>query len=107
LEAVDNDVNLTTMDWQDFEHLIRELFSKIYSSEAVEIKVTQASHDKGVDSIIFDPDPIKGGKTIIQAKRYKNLVSVSSVRDLYGNVINEGDNRGILVTTSNFGAGFL
>lgn len=103
LETVGNDANLATMDWKDFEHLIRELFSKIYSNEEIEIKVTQASHDKGVDAIIFDPDPIKGGKTIIQAKRYTNLVSVSSIRDLYGTVINEGANRGILVTTSNFG----
>jgi restriction system protein len=57
-----------------------------------------------VDAIAFDPDPIRGGKIVIQAKRYTNPVGVSAVRDLYGTVINEGASRGILVTTSIYGA---
>lgn len=57
----------------------------------------------GVDAIAFDPDPIRGGKIVIQAKRYNNVVPVSAVRDLYGVVINEGATKGILVTTSYFG----
>jgi restriction system protein len=56
-----------------------------------------------VDAVAFDPDPVKGGKYVIQAKRYTNTVDVSAVRDLYGTVLNEGANRGILVTTSNYG----
>src|SRR5690606_8637543 len=52
----------------------------------------------------FDPDPIKGGKIVIQSKRYTNVVGVSAVRDLYGTMINEGANKGILVTTSHFGS---
>jgi len=40
---------------------------------------------------------------VIQAKRYTATVGVSAVRDLYGTVMNEGANRGILVTTSDFG----
>lgn len=67
------------------------------------MKVTQASRDGGVDAVAFDPDPIRGGKIVIQAKRYTNTVDVSSVRDLYGTVLNEGATKGILVTTSNFG----
>jgi len=42
---------------------------------------------------------------VIQAKRYVNTVDVSAVRDLYGTVMNEGANKGILVTTSNYGRG--
>jgi DNA replication protein DnaC len=56
-----------------------------------------------VDAVVFDPDPIRGGKIVIQAKRYTNTVDVSAVRDLYGSVINEGATKGILVTTSHFG----
>ena len=63
-----------------------------------------ASRDGGVDAIAFDPDPIRGGKIIIQAKRYTNIVGVSAVRDLYGTVINEGANKGILITTAYYGA---
>lgn len=95
--------NLAAMDWQDFEHLIRELFQKEFGGGGAEVKVTQASRDRGVDAIVFDPEPLRGGKFIIQAKRYTNTVDVSAVRDLYGTVVNEGANRGILVTTSNYG----
>jgi restriction system protein len=97
------DTNLAAMDWQDFEHLIRELFEKEFGGGGAEVKVTQASRDRGVDAIVFDPDPLRGGKFVIQAKRYTNTVDVGAVRDLYGTVVNEGANRGILVTTSNYG----
>jgi restriction system protein len=53
--------------------------------------------------VAIDPDPVRGGKVVIQAKRYTNVVGVSAVRDLYGTVLNEGANKGILVTTSHFG----
>lgn len=82
--------NLAEMPWEDFEHLVRELFSKIFSKEGGEVNVTRASRDGGVDAIAFDPDPIRGGKYVIQAKRYNNVVGVSAVRDLYGTMINEG-----------------
>ncbi|HEY1464738.1 MAG TPA: restriction endonuclease, partial [Terriglobales bacterium] len=55
------------------------------------------------DAIAFDPDPIRGGKIVIQAKRYTNPVGVSAVRDLFGTVHNEGATKGILVTTSDYG----
>jgi restriction system protein len=97
------DVNLATMDWEDFEHLIRELFEREFSAGGGEVRVTQASRDGGVDAVVFDPDPIRGGKIVIQAKRYTNTVSVSAVRDLFGTVINEGAMKGILVTTANYG----
>ena len=96
--------NLAVMEWDEFEHLIRELFAKEFSQEGSEVKVTQASRDKGVDAIAYDPDPIRGGKFIIQAKRYTATVDVSAVRDLYGTIMNEGANRGILVTTAKFGS---
>ncbi len=95
--------NLAAMDWEDFEHLCRELFERAFSSTGAEVKITQASRDQGVDAIIFDPDPLRGGKIVIQAKRYTNLVGVSAVRDLFGTVMNEGALKGILVTTSSYG----
>ncbi|GCE06117.1 restriction endonuclease [Dictyobacter aurantiacus] len=95
--------NLATMDWEDFEHLVCELFSKIFAGYGSEVRVTQASRDGGVDAIAFDPDAIRGGKFVIQAKRYNKVVPVSAVRDLYGTMINEGAVKGILVTTSYFG----
>ena len=102
-DQMDDSTNLAAMDWQDFEHLIRELFGKEFSSSGGEVKITQASRDGGVDAVAFDPDPIRGGKIVIQAKRYTNTVTVSAVRDLYGTVMNEGANKGVLVTTSDYG----
>lgn len=103
MEALDEGDNLAAMDWEEFEHLIREVFSEEFSGEGGEVKVTQASRDGGVDAVAFDPDPIRGGKIVIQAKRYTNTVGVSAVRDLYGTVVNEGAMKGILVTTSSYG----
>lgn len=100
---LDTSTNLAAMDWEDFEHLIRELFEKEFQSNGGEVKVTQASRDGGVDAIAFDPDPIRGGKIVIQAKRYTNTVGVSAVRDLYGTVMNEGATKGILVSTADYG----
>ena len=102
-DQLDDSVNLAAIDWQDFENLIREIFEKEFRSNGGEVKITQASRDGGVDAVAFDPDPIRGGKIVIQAKRYTNVVGVSAVRDLYGTVMNEGANKGILVTTSNYG----
>ncbi len=100
---LDDNHNLAAMDWEDFEHLIREIFEKEFSAAGGEVKVTQASRDGGIDAVAFDPDPIRGGKIAIQAKRYTNTVGVSAVRDLYGTVMNEGANKGILVTTADYG----
>ena len=100
---VNQGTNLAAMHWEDFEHLVRELFEMEFARNGGEVRVTQASRDGGVDAIVFDPDPLRGGKIVIQAKRYTNTVGVSAVRDLYGTVINEGANSGILITTSDYG----
>ena len=100
---LDESVNIAAMHWEDFEHLVGELFEKEFTTTGGEVKVTQASADGGVDAVAFDPDPIRGGKIVIQAKRYTNTVGVAAVRDLYGTVMNEGATKGILVTTSDYG----
>ncbi len=103
IDKIDDSLNIAAMDWQDFEHLIRQLFEKEFASNGGEVKVTRGSRDGGVDAVAFDPDPIRGGKIIIQAKRYINTVEVSAVRDLYGTVVNEGAMKGILISTSDYG----
>ena len=69
----------------------------------LETRLTRASRDGGVDCVAYDARPILGGKVVIQAKRYKNTVGVSAVRDLFGTLQNEGASKGILVTTSGYG----
>ncbi len=105
VDTLDVSTNLAAMDWEDFEHVVRELFAKMFTarSAGAEVHVTRASRDYGVDALVYDPDPIMGGKFVIQAKRYVNTVEVAAVRDLFGTIQNEGANKGFLVTTSAFG----
>lgn len=98
LESAPNLMELTP---GDFESLIENLFSAM----GLDTRLTRASRDGGVDCVAWDQRPVLGGKIIIQAKRYKNPVGVSAVRDLFGAVHNEGASKGILVTTSGFGRG--
>lgn len=99
LSTLDQRPNLMDLTPGEFESLITNLFQKM----GLETKLTQASRDGGVDCVAFDPRPIFGGKVVIQAKRYKNTVGVSAVRDLFGTMQNEGASKGILVTTSGYG----
>jgi restriction system protein len=97
------EANIAAMPWEDFEHLVRQLFEWEFGGKGIEVKVFRLSRDHGVDAVMYDPDPLRGGKYVLQAKRYTRTVDVAAVRDLYGTVINEGANRGILVTTSGYG----
>jgi len=99
LSTLDTRPNLMELSPKDFESLITNLFEKM----GLETRLTQPSRDGGVDCVAYDPRPIFGGKVVIQAKRYKNTVGVSAVRDLFGTMQNEGASKGILVTTSGYG----
>jgi restriction system protein len=105
LSELELDQNLMTMPWQDFEILVRDLFESMFGTKGAQVKVTRTSRDEGVDAVVFDPDPLMGGKTVIQAKRYKKLVPVAAVRELYGTMLSEGAGKGIIVTTSHYGKG--
>jgi restriction system protein len=99
LSTLDSRPNLMDLNPSEFESLITNLFEAM----GLETKQTQASRDGGVDCVAYDRRPVLGGKVVIQAKRYKNTVGVSAVRDLFGTVQNEGASKGILVTTSGYG----
>ena len=99
LAELDQRTNLMDLSPSEFESLITNLFTKM----GLETRQTQASRDGGVDCVAYDPRPIFGGKVVIQAKRYKDTVGVSAVRDLFGTMQNEGASKGILVTTSGYG----
>ncbi|MDT0492205.1 restriction endonuclease [Streptomyces griseus] len=97
----DEEPDLYEMDPIAFEALVAELF-RAMGMQAV---TTQRSNDGGVDVDALDPAPIRGGKIVVQVKRYRNTVPPTAVRDLYGTVQDAGANKGVLVTTSRFGPG--
>jgi len=100
LSDLESRSNLMDLNPFEFENLVGNLFGQL----GLETKLTRSSRDGGVDVVAFDVRPIIGGKVVIQAKRYKNTVGVSAVRDLFGTMMNEGANKGILVTTSGYGS---
>ncbi|MFJ3827111.1 restriction endonuclease [Streptomyces sp. NPDC090046] len=97
----DDEPDLFVMDPIAFENLVAELF-RAMGMEAV---TTQRSGDGGVDVEAVDPAPIRGGRIVVQVKRYRNTVPPTAVRDLYGTVQDKGANKGVLVTTASFGPG--
>ncbi|MEU4210176.1 restriction endonuclease [Streptomyces sp. NPDC026206] len=96
-----DDPDLFEMDPVAFEALVAELFR----ARGMQAVMTQRSNDGGVDVEALDPDPISGGRIIVQVKRYRKTVPPTAVRDLYGTVQGAGANKGVLVTTSGFGPG--
>lgn len=99
LGQLDHRPNLMELNPFEFENLVANLFNQL----GYDTKITRSHKDGGVDAIAFDPKPISGGKLVIQAKRYRHTVGVSAVRDLYGTMVHEGANKGILVSTSGYG----
>ncbi|MFI6146659.1 restriction endonuclease [Streptomyces sp. NPDC051109] len=100
-DADEDEPDLFVMDPIAFENLVAELF-RAMGMEAV---TTQRSGDGGVDVEALDPAPIRGGRIVVQVKRYRNTVPPTAVRDLYGTVQDKGANKGVLVTTASFGPG--
>jgi len=99
LSDLESRPNLMELTPFEFENLVGNLFGRM----GLDTKVTRSSRDGGVDCVAYDVRPVLGGKVVIQAKRYSNTVGVSAVRDLYGTMMNEGANKGILVATSSYG----
>jgi restriction system protein len=99
LSVLDSRPNLMELNPYEFENLVANLFNNL----GYETKLTRSHKDGGVDAIVFDTRPVTGGKLVVQAKRYRHAVGVSAVRDLYGTMVHEGANKGILVTTSGYG----
>ena len=64
----------------EFEDPVSNLFEQM----GFETKQTRSSGDGGVDAVAYDTHPVLDGKVVVQAKRYRNTVGVSVVRDLCG-----------------------
>ena len=98
-EAGSQDADLMGMDPIDFENLVAALFHAM----GMQVMTTARTGDGGVDVQAMDPDPVRGGKLVIQVKRYRNTIPPAPVRDLYGTMLHEGATKGIFVTTAEFG----
>ena len=82
----------------EFENICQQLIEKM----GFRTQTTKASGDGGIDLIAFNDQPLLSGKYIIQCKRYTGSVGEPIIRDLYGVVMSERANKGIVITTGYF-----
>ena len=82
----------------EFENVCQVLVEKM----GFTTQTTKASGDGGIDLIAYNHQPLLSGKYIIQCKRYAGSVGEPIIRDLYGVVMSERANKGILMTTGHF-----
>jgi restriction system protein len=99
--SVDSRSDLTAMTATEFEHFVRQVFE----SMGMQGWTTDRTGDDGVDAVVFNKDPIVGGLTIVQAKKYTRVLGVNHIRELVGAMDEKRAGRAILVTTSWFASG--
>jgi hypothetical protein len=91
-------LDLNTLGGHEFEDLTeRLLLSMGFATEG-----RKPSADGGVDIVAISTQPLISGRYIVQCKRFNHPVSSPIIRDLYGVVMSERANKGILITTSAF-----
>ena len=92
-------MDFSKMSGYEFEDFIANLLKQ----KGFKVTQTDYSNDGGVDLIAEYFKPLFSGKYIVQCKNYtNNLVGQPELRDLYGVVMSEKANKGILITTSDF-----
>lgn len=96
LKIVGSDIN--SMTGVEFEIVCQKLIENM----GFETETTKASGDGGIDIVAYNHQPLLSGKYIIQCKRYTGSVGEPIIRDLYGVVMSERANKGILMTTGHF-----
>lgn len=90
--------NINQLSGVEFERVCQQLVENM----GFEAETTKASGDGGIDLIAYNHQPLLSGKYIIQCKRYSGSVGEPIIRDLYGVVMSERANKGILMTTGTF-----
>jgi restriction system protein len=61
--------------------------------------ITKTTRDGGIDIIAYSRSPVFSGKYVIQCKDWSSSVGEPTIRDLFGVVMAERANKGILITS--------
>ena len=92
---------LGKIHWRKFEELTAECFSKFGYS----VELGPGSNDDGVDVRVWNDDQRGAPKYIIQCKRVKLKIDKVTIKGLYADVLHEGSELGLLVTSLEFSVG--
>ena len=88
-----------TIDPQAFERLCQRLLREL---GFINVEVTQYSNDGGIDGKgVIRLGGVMSFHVVFQAKRYRDTVSASVVRDFRGAMIGRAD-KGLIITTGSF-----
>lgn len=101
VSRLDSRPDLMEMTPTEFEHFVRQLFQEM----GMEGWTTERTGDDGIDAVVINRDPIIGGLTVVQAKKYSRVLGPSHIRELVGAMDEKRAGRGVLVTTSWFTSG--
>lgn len=89
------EIEYTRNDGRALEEKVKEWLQ----SMGLRAGTTKTTGDGGIDIIAYSESPIFSGKYIVQCKDWTGSVGESVIRDLYGVVMSESANKGILITT--------
>lgn len=78
---------------------LEEKVKELLQSMGLKAATTKTTGDGGIDIIAYSDSPIFSGKYVVQCKDWAGSVGESVIRDLYGVVMAESANKGILITT--------
>lgn len=92
---------LGVIHWRKFEELVSECFVKF----GFHVEIGPGTNDDGVDVRVWNDQSSSCPKYIIQCKRQKSTINKVTVKGLYADVIEEGAEMGLLITTSEFSPG--
>jgi len=81
---------------------LEQTAARLLSSLGLQASRTTVTGDGGIDVVAYCQTPIFSGKYIIQCKDWAKPVGEPVVRDLFGLVLSEGANKGIIITTGDF-----
>lgn len=96
-----NQEKLGKIHWRKFEELIGECFVKF----GYEIQLGPGANDDGVDLRAWKGAASSSPEYIIQCKRQEAKIDKVTIKGLYADVLEEGAEMGLLVTTSEFSPG--
>lgn len=78
---------------------LEEDVKELLQSMGLKAATTKVTGDGGIDIVAYSNTPIFSGKYVVQCKDWSGSVGESVIRDLYGVVMAESANKGILITT--------
>lgn len=96
-----NTDKLGEIHWRKFEELTAECFRRF----GYIVNLGPGSNDDGVDLRVWSNTTDKAPEFIIQCKRVKSKIDKVTIKGLYADVLHEGCELGVLVTSSEFSIG--